>query len=111
MAEAVRFYLDQHIASLVARGLRQRGIDVLTAEEAGRCGLPDSDQLEFAKIEQRVMVTFDADYLQLAASGVEHFGISYCHATKYSASQLLQILLVLHGVMDRDAMQNQVEFL
>jgi hypothetical protein len=34
-----------------------------------------------------------------------------CHATKYSPSQLLQILLVLHGVMDSDAMQNQVEFL
>lgn len=44
MAEAVRFYLDQHITLLVARGLRQRGIDVLTAEEAGRCG---QNQVEF----------------------------------------------------------------
>ena len=43
MAEPVRFYLDQHIASLVANGLRQRGVDVLTADEADRCGLPDAD--------------------------------------------------------------------
>lgn len=111
MAEPVRFFLDEHIASLVAQGLRQRGVDVLTADEAGRCGLPDSEQLDFATTERRVTVTFDADYLGLAASGEEHFGICYCHATKYRSSQLLQILLVLHAVMDEESMHNQVEYI
>jgi hypothetical protein len=73
--------------------------------------MPDSDQLEFAAAERRIMVTFDADYLQLAASGVAHSGIAFCHATKYTAGQLLQVLLMLHGVMDCGSMQNQVEFL
>lgn len=111
MAEPVRFHFDEHIASLVMRGLRQRGIDVLTADEAGRSGLPDPDQFKFATTEERVIVTFDADYLQLAATTEGHFGIAYCHATKYSASQLLQLLIVLHGVMDREEMRNHVEFL
>lgn len=111
MAEAVRFYLDEHIASLVMRGLRQRGIDVLTADEAGRSGLPDPEQFEFATKEERVIVTFDADYLQLAACAAEHFGVAHCHATKYSPGQLLQLLIVLHGVMDREEMRNHVEFL
>ena len=59
MAEPVRFYLDEHIASLVTRGLRQRGIDVLTIDEAGRGGMADPDQFQFAAVEKRVMVTFD----------------------------------------------------
>ena len=111
MAEDVRFFFDEHIATLVTLGLRQRGVDVLTVDEAGRSGLPDPEQLEFANADQRIMVTFDADYLKLAADGTEHYGVAYCHPTKYSPSQLLQILIVLHGVMSRDEMRNHVEFL
>lgn len=111
MAEQVRFLLDEHIASLVSHGLRQRGIDVLSVEEAGRGGLPDPEQFDFAAKEKRVIVTFDADYLQLAANATNHYGVAYCHATKYSPSQLLQLLIVLHGVMDSDEMRNHVEFL
>jgi predicted nuclease of predicted toxin-antitoxin system len=111
VAEDVRFYLDEHIANLVTIGLRQRGVDVLTTDEAGRSGMPDPAQLQFAAAEERLMVTFDADYLQLAAAGARHYGIAYCHPTKYAPSQLLQILLVLHGVMSRDEVQDHVEFL
>lgn len=111
MAEAVRFYLDQHIPSLVARGLCQRGVDVLTAQEVGRCGLPDQQQLAFAAGQQRVMATLDADYLRLAAEGAEHAGLAYCPPTKYDARQLLRVLLVLHGTMDRAEMHSHVEYL
>lgn len=43
--EQIRFYLDEHIPSAVARGLRHRGVDVLTVQEAGRSGLSDPEQL------------------------------------------------------------------
>jgi hypothetical protein len=111
VADRVQFYLDQHIPGAVATGLRQRGIDVLTAQEAGRCGLPDADQLHFATARQRVLVTFDTDFLALAASGAPHAGIAWCPATKYTVGPLVHALLLLHGVLDRDAMQNQVEYL
>ncbi len=111
MVKQVRFYFDQHIPALVARGLRQRGVDAVTAQEMERCGLPDSDQLQFCAAGGRVMVTFDTDYLQLAARGIEHAGIAYCHPTKYDARQLLRILLVLHGVMEQVDMLNHVEYL
>ena len=61
MAEQIRYYLDQHVYGAVTHGLRQHAIDVLTAQEAGRCGLPDLDQLAFATAEERVLVTFDPD--------------------------------------------------
>ena len=111
MAEPVRFFFDQHIYGAVATGLRLHGIDVLTAHEAGRCGVPDPDQLQFATAEQRVMVSFDTDFLALHHSGVQHAGIAWCAATKYPIGQLIQALLLLHGVMDRDSMRNHLEYL
>ena len=111
MADAIRYYFDQHVPSAVADGLRLRGIDVLTAQEAGRCGFDDSDQLQFATVEKRVMMTFDPDYLVLAASGVQHAGIAYCHATKYAIGELIQMLLLLHGVFEPKDMKDRVEYL
>lgn len=40
MADPIRYYMDQHYDGAVTKALRQLGIDVLTAHEAGRCGLP-----------------------------------------------------------------------
>jgi hypothetical protein len=111
VADPVRFFLDQNIHGAVAGSLRMHSIDVLTAQEAGRCGLPDPDQLAFATAEERVMVTHDVDYLTLAAGGVTHAGIDWCKHTKYSVGVLIQVLLLLHGVMDRDSMRNHVEYL
>ena len=111
MADPVLFYFDQHVPAAVANGLRQRGVDVLTAQEAGRCGLPDPVQLQFATSKERVMVSFDTDFLVLDAAGVQHAGIAWCPATKYSIGQLIQALVLLHGVLDRSAMRNHVEYL
>jgi hypothetical protein len=103
--------MDQHYPRPVAQGLRRLGIEVLTAQEAGRCGLPDSDQLLFATTEERVMVTFDSDYLALHRSGVAHAGIVWCPQQKYGIGMLVQLLELLHGVADRDQMRNRVEYL
>ncbi len=50
--------MDQHFPGPVSRALARRGVDVLTAQEADRCGLPDTDQLTFATANGRVLVTF-----------------------------------------------------
>lgn len=75
MAEPVQFFMDQHFPGPVSRALRRHGIDVLTAHDAGRCGLSDADQLAFALVDQRVIATFDTDFLALHQSGVKHAGI------------------------------------
>ena len=111
MAEAIRFYMDQHIPAAVTHGLRRRGVDVLTTQDAGRCGLPDAPQLDAASADQRVMVTFDPDYLALHAAGIRHAGIAWCQERKYTVGQLLHALLLVHAVLDRDDMRNHVEFL
>ena len=35
MDEALRYYFDEHVDPDIARGLRKRGIFILTTEEAG----------------------------------------------------------------------------
>jgi predicted nuclease of predicted toxin-antitoxin system len=74
VAEPIRFYFDQHVWRSLARALRARGVELLTAQDAGQCGLPDPDQLAFAAAEERVMMTFDTDYLALHNSGTQHAG-------------------------------------
>jgi hypothetical protein len=111
MADAIRFYLDQHQSHALADGLREHGIDVLMAVEAGRCGYSDPDQLDFATAEGRVVVTFDVDYLAIHATGVSHAGIAWCPSRKYGIGQLIDALVLVHGAMTPDELLNNVEYL
>ena len=111
MAEPIRFYMDQNFPGPVSRGLLRHGIDVLTAHDAGRCGLTDPEQLSFALAQRRVIATFDSDFLALHLAGTEHAGIAWCQEQKYGVGELIQALLLLHGVLDLDAMKNHVEYL
>lgn len=62
MAERIRFHLDEHVDPDVARALRQHRIDVSTTVEAGLRMASDTDQLDYARREGRVLVTHDADF-------------------------------------------------
>jgi predicted nuclease of predicted toxin-antitoxin system len=95
--EPLRFYFDEHYPRPVSEGLRRHGVDVLTTQEAGRGGSPDVDQLAFAAAHQRVIVSFDPDFLALHQSGVAHSGIAWCQEQKHTVGQLIQALLLLHG--------------
>jgi hypothetical protein len=103
--------MDQHYPAPVTQGLRRLGIDVLTTQEAGRCGLSDADQLAFATAAERVTVTFDTDYLALHQAGVAHAGIAWCPQQKYGIGMLIQLPELLHGISDRDQIHNRVEYL
>jgi len=111
VAETIRFYFDQHIPSAVARGLRRRGVDILTAQEADRCGVTDQEQLLFSTSQGRVLVTFDADFISLAIQGTEHAGIAFCAASKYSIGELIYVLLLVQDALQPDDMHNHIEFL
>lgn len=111
MTEPIRFFMDQHFPGPASQGLRRHGIDVLTAQEAGRSQAADIDLLAFATAAERVLVSFDPDFLALHQTGVPHAGIAWCPAQKCSIGQLIQALLLLHGALDRDSMYNHVEFL
>lgn len=97
--------------SAVAAGLARRGVDVSTVQEAERRGFEDAEQLQFATENNRVIVTFDRDFLVLSDQGVLHAGIVFCEATKYSIGQMIQSLLLVHAVLTAEDMRNHVEYL
>jgi len=105
------FHTDEHVSEAVAQGLRRRGIDVTTTPQAGLLGTEDLEQLAFCRRENRVMVSHDTDMLRLAAAGVTHAGIAYCHNQKYKAGGLISRLLALSRRVPAEQMQNRVEFL
>jgi predicted nuclease of predicted toxin-antitoxin system len=107
----IRFHLDEHMASLVADALRQHGFDVTTPDDVNLLGGDDRGHLAFAHSEGRVMVTHDDDFLRLNAQGVEHAGIAFCHANKYTQSQLAFMLRLLGECFTDEEVRQRVEYL
>ncbi|MEP6932536.1 MAG: DUF5615 family PIN-like protein [Nitrospirota bacterium] len=73
--------MEEHvpIPKAVTEGFRRRGVDVITVQELGLQAIEDARHLERASQYGRVVVTQDADFLRLHASGLPHRGIAYVH--------------------------------
>lgn len=109
-ARKVRYYTDEHIARAVVRGLRTRGVDVQTVADADKLGAADEQHLEHARVEGRVIVTHDTDFLRLHAQGRPHAGIVYAVlGTKVGA--MVRGLMLVHDLLDAEEMKNHLEFL
>jgi hypothetical protein len=89
----IRFHRDEHVAELIAIGLRRRNIDVTTSVEAGLVGTSDTQQLAFAYSTYRLIVTH------------------YARQNFYSASQILQRIILIHDTVTAEDMHGEVEYL
>jgi predicted nuclease of predicted toxin-antitoxin system len=107
----IRFHLDESVSVALVRPLRQRGIDITTPGDANLLGASDEEQLAFASGENRVLVAHDRDYLWLHHEGIEHAGILYCHQSKYSIGELVQLLLLAHTCYTYEEMRGRVEYI
>ncbi len=106
----IKFYMDEHIHPAVVKGLRRRGVDVLTAQEAGMLDAPDIEHLQLAASQGRVLVTQDADFLRLHAKSTPHSGIVYAHQ-RTPVSQIIQGLTLIYQVLSPADMENHIEFI
>ncbi len=107
----IRYQLDEHVAHAVAQALRRRGIDVLTAGEAGLRGTPDVEVLSQAGAAGRVLVTHDSDFLGLHQQQQVHAGIAYCAQGTRTIGQVVAGLVLIYEVLESDEMAGRVEFL
>jgi predicted nuclease of predicted toxin-antitoxin system len=83
---------------------------VLTPADAGLLGAPDEDYLAYARLEQRVLVTHDGDFLRLHALQ-DHWGIAYCEQGTRSIGQIISGLVLIYEVLQPSEMVRRVEFL
>jgi len=63
----LRFIADVHISPLTVAALRNNGYDILRTTELLPATAPDSNILEIARIEARIIVTQDLDFSMLIA--------------------------------------------
>jgi predicted nuclease of predicted toxin-antitoxin system len=111
MPERIRFHLDEHVDPNVARALQRYGIDVTTTVGAGLRTQSDVAQLDFARREQRVLVTHDADFLRLADQISQHPGIAYGARVSRVLGEMIRSLILICEVLTPEEMVNRVEYL
>lgn len=110
MTSSPRFYLDEHIPSAIADGLRRRGVDALTLAEADMLGADDDEHLAFARQHERVIVTHDADFLRLAADTPDHSGIVYGPQGR-SIGEMVRKISLIARVITKEEMRGHVEYI
>ena len=100
----------------LVRGLRSRGIDVVTAADAGMIRRKDEEHLSLATVQGRALYSFNAgDYhaihTEWTATGRAHAGIILAQQKRYSTGEQIRRLLRLIGSLTDDEMRNREEFL
>ena len=111
----LRLSMDHHVPGPITVGLRQRGVDVLTAEEDGTTQLDDNLLLDRASAMGRILVSQDKDLLAIAhdwhQTGTPFAGLAYAHQWKISIGQAIHDLELLVNVLTDDYIMNRVEYL
>ena len=100
----------------LVRGLRARGVDVVTALEEGMIERDDDEHLELAAEMKRVLYSFNvADFYHLhskyLSEGKEHSGLILTRQQQFTIGEQLRRLLRLIAKVSADEMKNRVEFL
>jgi len=113
----IRIYVDEDAMDRdLVEGLRARGVDVLTALEAGMIERSDEEHLDFATREGRILYSFNIkDFYRLhqeyLARGKSHSGIILARQQRYSLGEQMRRLLKLIATRSEEEMRNRVEFL
>jgi predicted nuclease of predicted toxin-antitoxin system len=98
----------------LAAALRQAGYDVVSADDVGRKGLSDEDQMAFAIAEGRAILTHNIqDFAPLAATyfeqGIEHPGILVTR--QFEKGVLMRRVLALLDKLTAEQLANTLRFM
>ncbi len=112
---ALRFFFDECADEDVARGLRRRGIDVVTTSELRRKEQSDVEQLDFVRRTGRIIYTTDRHFLVIVAKwlaeSINFPGVIYHAQGALTKGEAIRALLLLNEVFDPPDMANRIEFL
>lgn len=107
--------MDQHIHGAITRGLRARGIDVITAEEDHNKALADPDLLTRAGELGRVLFSYDEDLPIEAArrqrAGDRFSGLFFARPWEITIGQAIDGLELACRVYEPKDIADRVEYL
>jgi Domain of unknown function (DUF5615) len=111
----LRLYMDVHVDIAITRGLRNRGVDVVTAQEDGAAEMPDTALLDRCLMLGRVIVSYDQDFLAEAhrrqAEGGSFAGVWHAQRATLVIGQMIDDLELMATVLDAAEAANRVTYL
>lgn len=100
---AVAFYMDENVSKAVTNELRRQKVDVITVQEDGLMGAPDSDILDRATQLQRAVFTHDVDFLREASrrwrGDIPFYGVVYAHRRRVPVGVCVRDLRLMAEVL------------
>lgn len=110
----IRLYHDEDIPLTLAQALQNRGVDVITTQEAGTVSNSHEEQLIFAVKNNRVRLTHNKKhFIQLHNEYIhnkkDHYGIIV--SDQLPVGTLLRRFMKLWFTLDMSKMKNRLEFL
>lgn len=112
-----RLYLDEDAQrGGLVQALRLRGVDALTAHEAGMRERDDGDHLDYAMAHNRALYSFNVgDFSALHTAYIEagksHAGLILAPQRRYSVGGQMRRLLRLIHTVSAEEMRDRIEFL
>lgn len=107
--------MDQHVERAITRGLRERGVDVVTAFEDGASQFSDPVLLDRATALGRILFTRDDDLLAEAnrrqSVGIDFGGVIYADLRHVPIGVCIHDLELIVKASDADELLNQVRYL
>lgn len=111
----IRLYADENVDDRIIRGLRHRGIYIVTVFDTGMSGKPDLEQLSYAAENSLVLLTSDQDFLSLHSQwlreGKPHAGIIYYSQFHVVVGTCIWGVKVIADILTEEEMKNHLEFI
>jgi len=112
---SLRLYMDVHVPAAITLALRQKGVDVLRAQDDGAGTLDDGPLLDRATSLSRVIFSQDQDMLSEATTrqrmGLSFAGVIYGHQLDVTIGQCIRDLEMIAKAGEPEDMAGRVEFL
>ena len=107
--------MDHHVPLAITRGLRRRGITVVTAKEDGHARAGDPELLNRAGQLGHLLFSRDVDLLAEAArrlrAGETFATVVFAHQLEVSIGRCVSDLEIIVRAATPDEMQNQIVYL
>ena len=107
--------MDVHVPAAITHGLRERGVDVLSAQEDGSAELEDADLLDRATAIGRALFSQDSDLLAEAdrrqRSDIPFAGVIYAPQQALSIRQFIEELETIAKAGELHDTANRVTYL
>lgn len=107
----IGFYFDACVQVVIAKQLMRDGIEAVTARDLKKLDDNDPSHLQRAIEQEKVLVTYDGDFVEMAQQGVEHTGIVFVPTRYRNIGVVVKELRKFQARYSRNDVANLVWFL